>query len=189
MKDSYYSLSGHLVRDVVVREPWTPRVRRITLSAAYEPEPPPTVEFTEQWEGSGRPPRTTVLTRAGSMDGLPFYEEWEVVTDAPRAGDVWLCGDGLRQPWAPGTRGAPAGKWHPEADRLIRQLRTQGDPAIYATPEMAAARQAPGASVCADPHCGLSGYYAHVGMCAPCECGMSHARAECPLTVEARRQS
>lgn len=165
MKDSYYSLSGHLVRDVVVREPWTPRVRRITLSAAYEPEPPPTVEFTEQWEGSGRPPRTTVLTRAGSIDGLPFYEEWEVVTDAPRAGDVWLCGDGLRQPWAPGTRGAPAGKWHP------------------------AARQAPGASVCADPNCGLSGYYAHVGMCAPCECGMSHARAECPLTVEARRQS
>lgn len=55
-----------------------------------------------------------------------------------------------------------------------------GDTAIYATPEMAAARRAPGADLCADPECDLSGGFAHLGDCTPCSCGMEHAAAECP---------
>lgn len=54
--------------------------------------------------------------------------------------------------------------------------------ADYATAEQVAARTAPGAVVCCDPDCDLSGGYAHVGLCEPCGCGKEHALAECPST-------
>ena len=44
----------------------------------------------------------------------------------------------------------------------------------YATPEMVAA-------VCIDEECELSGGYAHVGPCEPCNCGDEHAIEECPV--------
>lgn len=50
----------------------------------------------------------------------------------------------------------------------------------YATPAMVALRTAPGASLCTDPYCDLSGGYAHVGPCEPCGCGAEHAIDECP---------
>lgn len=51
----------------------------------------------------------------------------------------------------------------------------------YCQPWMVALRRAPGASVCIDEECGLSGSRAHVGDCEPCGCPMQHAIAECPL--------
>ncbi len=50
----------------------------------------------------------------------------------------------------------------------------------YANERQVAMRRAPGAAVCQDEECDLSGGYAHVGWCEPCECGKRHAIAECP---------
>ena len=50
----------------------------------------------------------------------------------------------------------------------------------YCLPFQVAARNAPYASLCADPDCELSGYMAHVGPCEPCRCGDLHAVEECP---------
>lgn len=50
----------------------------------------------------------------------------------------------------------------------------------YCAPWMVALRNAPGASVCCDPDCSLSGDRAHVGPCEPCGCAMNHAIEECP---------
>jgi hypothetical protein len=55
---------------------------------------------------------------------------------------------------------------------------TYQDP--YSTPEMEALREAPGASVCVDEDCTLSGGYAHVGPCESCGCPLEHAIEECP---------
>lgn len=64
---------------------------------------------------------------------------------------------------------------------MIRTGALGGGPtADYATVWHVARRQAPGASVCVDPDCHLSGGYAHVGDCEPCTCGKEHAAAECP---------
>lgn len=108
-------------------------------------------------------------------------DDWTVVTDEPRRGDVWLLGDGNTQRWRPGDQGAPAGKWHPKADVLMRPPSPYGDPRDYATPAMVALREAPGADVCCDLDCALSGGYAHVGDCTACHCGKRHALAECPM--------
>ena len=102
------------------------------------------------------------------------------VIGEPRLGDFWLLGDGNTQRWRPGDRGAPAGKWHEKADVLMRPPSPYGDPADYATPEMVARRNALDTSVCCDPECRLSGGFAHVGDCAPCDCGKRHAAEECP---------
>lgn len=51
----------------------------------------------------------------------------------------------------------------------------------YHQPWMLAQRRAPGASVCIDEECTLSGDCAHVGDCEPCGCPLNHAIAECPL--------
>lgn len=107
-------------------------------------------------------------------------DDWDPVVGEPRPGDIWVCGDGHTQAWRPGDRGAPAGKWHPLADVLMRPRNTRGDPAVYATPEMVAMRKAPDAAVCVDLECHLSGGYAHVGDCEACGCGKRHASAECP---------
>jgi hypothetical protein len=74
--------------------------------------------------------------------------------------------------WAPG-----------EFDRMmLRRFGSNGgaDPEVYATPAMVALRNAPGAALCSDPDCELSGGWAHVGPCEPCSCGAEHAVAECP---------
>ena len=52
----------------------------------------------------------------------------------------------------------------------------------YFAPWQVALRRAPGAAVCCDPECDLSGGAAHVGDCEPCTCGKEHAVAECPGT-------
>jgi hypothetical protein len=52
----------------------------------------------------------------------------------------------------------------------------------YCTVEMEMMRTTPGASVCTDEECSLSGGYAHIGPCEPCKCGMEHAIDECPNT-------
>lgn len=52
----------------------------------------------------------------------------------------------------------------------------------YFAPWQVALRRAPGAAVCCDPDCDLSGGAAHVGDCEPCTCGKEHAVAECPAT-------
>ena len=51
----------------------------------------------------------------------------------------------------------------------------------YATPLMARLRSLPGASVCVDEDCELSGGFAHIGPCEPCGCGHEHAIEECPV--------
>lgn len=58
------------------------------------------------------------------------------------------------------------------------------DDQFYLDPDVVARRNAPDATVCVDPQCDLSGGYAHIGPCEPCECGMRHAVAECPKPVE-----
>lgn len=50
----------------------------------------------------------------------------------------------------------------------------------YATPDMVALRCERGATVCVDVDCNLSGGFAHVGPCEPCDCPDEHAKAECP---------
>lgn len=50
-------------------------------------------------------------------------------------------------------------------------------------------RLAPGASVCVDEACELSGGFAHVGECEPCSCGYEHAIAECPASRDAAKGS
>lgn len=55
-----------------------------------------------------------------------------------------------------------------------------GPSADYCAAWQVALREAPGASMCSDPDCHLSGGYAHVGDCEPCSCGKEHAIAECP---------
>lgn len=50
----------------------------------------------------------------------------------------------------------------------------------YFAPWQVTLRRAPGASVCCDPECDLSGGAAHVGDCEPCTCGKEHAIEECP---------
>lgn len=52
----------------------------------------------------------------------------------------------------------------------------------FCRPEHVAMRNAPGAAVCVDEECDLSGGYAHVGPCEPCACGKQHAIDECPAT-------
>ena len=54
--------------------------------------------------------------------------------------------------------------------------------AAHCQPWVVALRTAPGASLCADDECGLSGGYAHVGPCEPCACPQCHAVEECPDT-------
>lgn len=49
----------------------------------------------------------------------------------------------------------------------------------YATPRLAELRNAPGAAVCVDEDCNLSGGYAHIGPCEACQCGSDYAVAEC----------
>lgn len=61
-----------------------------------------------------------------------------------------------------------AGGWRP--DQYARD---------YFAPWQVALRKAPGASVCCDPECDLSGGAAHIGDCEPCSCGKRHALAEC----------
>lgn len=112
-----------------------------------------------------------------------LHPDWSVVKDEPRAGDVWFCGDGLTQAWKPGSVGAPAGKWSTKADILLRPRDRRGPAADYATPEMVTRRNSMQESVCVDPECDLSGGYAHVGPCEPCDCGKRHAIGECPVRV------
>jgi hypothetical protein len=50
----------------------------------------------------------------------------------------------------------------------------------FVEPWVVALRKAPGASVCVDEECELSGYHAHVGPCEPCGCSLEHAVEECP---------
>lgn len=50
----------------------------------------------------------------------------------------------------------------------------------YSAPWQVALREAPGAGLCSDVDCDLSGGYAHIGECAPCACGKRHAIEECP---------
>jgi len=114
-----------------------------------------------------------------------LHPDWSVVTGDPKPGDVWFCGDGLRQPWKPGSVGAPAGKWAAKADILLRPRDRRGPAADYATPEMVARRNSMETSVCVDFECDLSGGYAHVGPCEPCECGKRHAIEECPALLKA----
>lgn len=59
--------------------------------------------------------------------GLPFlFKQWGgwAPVDEGRSGDVWLTPDlyPTLQPWRPGSAGAPAGKWDPAADVLMRQV-------------------------------------------------------------------
>lgn len=51
----------------------------------------------------------------------------------------------------------------------------------YCAPWQVALRKAPGASVCTDEACELSGGFAHVGVCESCDCGKRHAISECPV--------
>lgn len=51
----------------------------------------------------------------------------------------------------------------------------------YFSDEQVRMRRAPGAALCTDELCDLSGGAAHVGPCEPCECGKEHAIAECPV--------
>ena len=62
----------------------------------------------------------------------------------------------------------------------ITNTLSTGDPADHCQDWQVALRTAPGASLCCDPDCDLSGGYAHVGDCIPCTCGKEHAIAECP---------
>jgi len=50
----------------------------------------------------------------------------------------------------------------------------------YCTHKMVRMRTSPGASVCTDEECSLSGGYAHIGPCEKCRCKMEHAIDECP---------
>jgi hypothetical protein len=50
----------------------------------------------------------------------------------------------------------------------------------YESPWQVAQRSSPGACLCNDESCNLSGGLAHVGPCEPCACGKRHAIAECP---------
>ena len=50
----------------------------------------------------------------------------------------------------------------------------------YDVPWMVTLRTAPGAALCCDEECELSGFRAHVGPCEPCECPLRHAIEECP---------
>ncbi len=50
----------------------------------------------------------------------------------------------------------------------------------YDAPWMVALRTEPGAALCCDDDCDLSGGRAHVGLCEPCTCGLAHALEECP---------
>ena len=51
----------------------------------------------------------------------------------------------------------------------------------YCAPWQVALRDAPGEGLCSDEDCDLSGGYAHVGECMPCDCGKRHAIDECPV--------
>lgn len=62
---------------------------------------------------------------------LKQWGEHAPVTDAPRLGDVWVCprpmGEGKfaaahTQLWRPGDVGAAAGRWHPNADAVMRRV-------------------------------------------------------------------
>ena len=59
----------------------------------------------------------------------------------------------------------------------------RSDDRAYFAPWQVALRQAPGASLCVDDDCDLSGGAAHVGDCTPCTCGLEHAAAECPREI------
>lgn len=50
----------------------------------------------------------------------------------------------------------------------------------YDSPWVVALREEPGAVLCCDPDCDLSGGRAHVGLCESCTCGRFHAVEECP---------
>lgn len=68
-----------------------------------------------------------------------------------------------------------SGRWSPDKRKKTRDED-------YLDPGVVKKREAPGASVCIDDECDLSGGYAHIGPCEACGCGKRHAIEECPAT-------
>ena len=65
---------------------------------------------------------------------------------------------------------------------FVRDLRNAPESAgEYDAPWVVALRRAPGACLCIDGECGLSGGRAHVGPCERCPCPKEHAIEECPV--------